>query len=124
MKGLTLLRYVVVLLLAAFLLWVVLWLGLFSVGVAIFIAGTVLFSLNRRWSDWISLAVFGFGVIASLVVVGRSCIINESCMEAIGSRLTYVIEGTAEALFLVLSLLSMSVVVCVIWSSRRLKKLR
>ena len=124
MTGLTTVRYLVVLLLAAFLLWVVLWLGLFSIAVAIFTAGAVLFSSNRKWSDWISFVIFGFGVIASLAVIGRSCLIAESCWDSLGTRLTYVTEGTAEALFLLLSILSMSVVILCHFEPPNPKKLR
>ena len=122
MSTLTVFRYLVVMLLAVFLLRVTFWLGLLSIAVAIFLAGTLLFSLNRRSSDYVSLLIFGFGLVVSLVYFVDSCLKTESFFESVKQRLSNGVEGLAETLFLLLSVLSVLVLTCTLCSMRKREK--
>jgi len=72
-------RYLVVLMLAGFWIWVIGGLGLFSISIAVLLLGTLLFSLNCKWADMISSVIFGLGLAASVAFVLEDCMKAESC---------------------------------------------
>ncbi len=115
MNKLAIFRYLTLGFLSTFLIWVVFGLGLLSIGIAIFGISTFLLSLNRRWTDYIALLIFTFGFITEVTYMLDRCLKYEQCWKTIYERS---INPDMTTLFLFLSVLSVSVVVCASLSVR------
>ncbi len=51
--------------------------------IALLLIGSILFTLNRKWADYISFSIFIFGFFASITYKIDYCLKNEPCWDSV-----------------------------------------